>query len=75
MSFGNIFEFTSEQIAVLFEEIDVPVACACHNHRHTVFLCEFFCFFQKIRPQAYFYLITGLEASSKIIFSFPQIVK
>ena len=52
MSFGNIFEFASEQIAVLFEEAGIPVSRICQDHRRAVFLCELFRFPQKNRAQA-----------------------
>ena len=32
MPFGYVFEFPSDQIAVLFEEIDVPVARIRHDY-------------------------------------------
>ena len=46
VSFRNIPELTSEQIAVLLEETDVPVAGASHDHGRTVFLCQFLHFLQ-----------------------------
>ena len=46
MSFRNVLEFASEQIAVLPEKIDIPVARICQNHMGTVFLCKFFRFLQ-----------------------------
>ena len=53
VSLGYVFELASNQIAVLFEETDIPVACICEDHRSVVFLCEFLCFLQKIRAQAF----------------------
>ena len=38
MPFGNVLEFASEQKAVLFEEIDVPITRTCQNHGSAVFL-------------------------------------
>jgi hypothetical protein len=32
VSLGNIFEFASDKIAVLFEEIDIPVARIRQSH-------------------------------------------
>ena len=46
VSFRDIPELTSEQIAVLLEETDVPVAGASHDHGRTVFLCQFLHFLQ-----------------------------
>ena len=52
MSLGDIFEFAPKQIAVLFEEVDVPVARIGQDHRRTVFLCQFLRFPHQIRTQA-----------------------
>ena len=53
VSLGNVFEFAPDQIAVLFEEIDVPIARARDDHRSAVFLCESFRFLQKMRAKAF----------------------
>ena len=52
MPFGNVLELASEKIAVLFEEIDVPVARIRQNHGSAVFPCEVLRRLQKRRAQA-----------------------
>ena len=42
ITFGNVLEFAPEQIAVLSEETDVPVARVRQDHGGAVLLCQFF---------------------------------